>query len=229
MIFISWHSFWKIYKEAPNGWGHCHSGRKPVSPSPFQGEGWDGGAIFTIQSPPLPSPFQGEGVNWMPVVFLKTCQLSFILVMVLFSVSAMVQAADVPFEFKTPEQEQRYKDLTEQLRCLVCQNQSLADSHAELAQDLRNEVYRMIVQGQSDKEIVDFLVTRYGDYVLFRPPLKTGTVLLWAGPFLMLIGALLIVFRYTQKNRRQTTPELNSADQQKLDALLQRPAERERR
>ena len=146
----------------------------------------------------------------------------------LFTLSATLQAADVPFEFKTPAQEQRYKDLTEQLRCLVCQNESLADSHADLAQDLRNEVYSMIMKGQSDKEIVDFLVARYGDFVLFKPPLKTGTVLLWAGPFLMLLGALLIVYRYTQRNRRQTTPELNSADLQKLDALLQRPADRER-
>jgi len=143
-------------------------------------------------------------------------------------VSTMLQAADVPFEFSTPEQEQRYKDLAEELRCLVCQNQSLADSHAELAQDLRNEVYRMIVQGHSDQEIVDFLVTRYGDYVLFRPPLKTGTVLLWAGPFLMLIGGILIVVRFIQKNRRQASPELSRADQQKLDALLQRSEDRER-
>lgn len=146
----------------------------------------------------------------------------------LFTITATLHAADVPFEFSTPEQEQRYKGLAEELRCLVCQNQSLADSHAELAQDLRNEVYRMIVQGHSDQEIVDFLVTRYGDYVLFRPPLKTGTVLLWAGPFLLLIGAFLIVFRFTQRNRRQTTPALSSEDQQKLDALLQQPADRER-
>ena len=145
----------------------------------------------------------------------------------LFTVSATLQAADVPFAFNTPEQEQRYKALAEELRCLVCQNQSLADSHAELAQDLRNEVYRMIVEGHSDQEIIDFLVTRYGDYVLFRPPLKTGTVLLWAGPFLMLIGALLIVFRFTQRNKRLTSLELSSDDQQKLDALLQRPADRE--
>ena len=144
----------------------------------------------------------------------------------IFALSATLHAADVPFEFKTPEQEQRYKDLTEQLRCLVCQNESLADSHAELAQDLRNEVYTMIMKGQSDKEIVGFLVARYGDFVLFKPPLKTGTVLLWAGPFLMLLGALLIVYRYTQRNRRQTSPELNSDDLKKLDALLKRPADR---
>ncbi|MBM2830330.1 MAG: hypothetical protein HW411_1120 [Gammaproteobacteria bacterium] len=142
--------------------------------------------------------------------------------------SAMLQAADVPFEFSTPEQEQRYKDLAEQLRCLVCQNQSLADSHAELAQDLRNEVYRMLVQGQSDKEIIDFLVTRYGDFVLFKPPLKSGTALLWAGPFLMLIGAILIVFRLTRKNARLVSPELSNHDQQRLDTLLKPPADRKR-
>ena len=152
----------------------------------------------------------------------------FLLAAGVFSVSVMLQAADVPFEFKTPEQEQRYKDLTEQLRCLVCQNQSLADSHAELAQDLRNEVYHMMVQGQSDKDIVDFLVTRYGDYVLFKPPLNTGTVLLWTGPFLMLIGAILIVFRITRKNAQKSCPELSSDDQQKLDVLLQKPPDRER-
>ena len=159
---------------------------------------------------------------------MKKYRMILFLAASVFSGPALVRAADVPFQFKTPDQEQRYKDLSEELRCLVCQNQSLADSHAELAQDLRNEVYRMIVEGHSDQQIVDFLVTRYGDYVLFRPPLKTGTVLLWAGPFLMLLGALLIVYRYTQRNRRQTTVELNSADLQKLDALLQRPADRER-
>ena len=158
---------------------------------------------------------------------LKKCRMILFLVAGMFFVSVMLHAADVPFEFKSPEQEQRYKDLTEQLRCLVCQNQSLADSQAELAQDLRNEVYHMMVQGQSDKEIVDFLVTRYGDYVLFKPPLKTGTVLLWAGPFLMLIGAVLIVFRFTRKNAQKACPELSSDDQQRLNALLQRPVDRE--
>ena len=153
------------------------------------------------------------------IIFLGACA---------FSVSTRLHAADVPFEFRSPEQEQRYKDLTEQLRCLVCQNQSLADSRAELAQDLRNEVYQMIMKGQSDREIVDFLVARYGDFVLFKPPLKTGTALLWAGPFLMLIGALLIVFRYTRKNAQQASAELSSADQKKLDVLLQKPPDGKR-
>jgi len=145
----------------------------------------------------------------------------------ILSVSTMLQAADVPFEFKSPEQEQRYKELTEQLRCLVCQNQSLADSHADLAQDLRNEVYRMVVQGQSDQEIIDFLVKRYGDFVLFNPPVKTGTVLLWFGPFLILFVAVLIVVRYTRKNARQASPELSNVEQQRLEALLKRPPDGE--
>ena len=158
-------------------------------------------------------------------IFLKACRLSFMLVVFLLTVFATLQAADVPFEFNSPEQEQHYKDLTEQLRCLVCQNQSLADSNAELAQDLRNEVYHMIVQGQSDEEIIAFLVARYGDYVLFKPPMKTGTVLLWFGPFLVLLAAVLMVVRNTRKNIRQPSPELSSNDQQRLEALLKRPVD----
>ncbi|MGH8119386.1 MAG: cytochrome c-type biogenesis protein [Gammaproteobacteria bacterium] len=158
--------------------------------------------------------------RYLPAV-LKNLPLVFILAAALTTVPA-TWAADVPFAFKTPEQEQHYKDLAEQLRCLVCQNQSLADSNAELAQDLRNELYRMMVQGQSDEEIIDFLVTRYGDYVLFKPPVKTGTVLLWFGPFLLLIAAIVMVIRYTRRNVQQPPPELSSNDRQRLDTLLQR-------
>ena len=167
--------------------------------------------------PSLPSDMRLQQKRWI-IIFVAVG---------LFTLSATLQATDVPFEFNTPEQEQHYKDLTEQLRCLVCQNQSLADSNAELAQDLRNEVYRMIVQGQSDKEIIEFLVARYGDYVLFKPPMKTGTVLLWFGPFLVLLVAVLMVVRYTRKNVRQISPELSSNDQQRLEALLKRPVDGE--
>ncbi len=99
------------------------------------------------------------------------------------------QAADTPFQFDQPEQAARYQRLTEELRCLVCQNQNLADSHADLAQDLRNEVYRMITSGQTDRQIVDFMVARYGEFVLYRPPVSPLTWLLWFGPFLLLAGA----------------------------------------
>jgi cytochrome c-type biogenesis protein CcmH len=156
---------------------------------------------------------------------LKAGWLSHMLIVFLIIMPAMLRAADVPFEFNTPEQEQRYQDLAEQLRCLVCQNQSLADSNAELAQDLRNEVYRMIMQGQSDGEIIDFLVARYGDFVLFKPPVKTGTILLWFGPFLLLLAAVLIVIRYTRRSARLPAPELNSADRQRLETLLKHPVD----
>ena len=140
-----------------------------------------------------------------------TTFLNIFLALCLLSISALSGAADVPFAFKTPEQEQRYQDLTEQLRCLVCQNQSLADSHADLAQDLRNEVYQMIMQGQDNEQIVEFLVTRYGDFVLYNPPLKKGTLLLWAGPFILLLGALLFVYRYARRSAQSPAPEISTA------------------
>lgn len=111
------------------------------------------------------------------------------LALLLWSCTLTAHAADTPFEFAQPGQAARYQKLTEELRCLVCQNQSLADSHADLAQDLRNEVYRMITAGQSDREIVDFLVARYGEFVLYRPPVSPLTWLLWFGPALLLLLA----------------------------------------
>ncbi|MCP9450019.1 MAG: cytochrome c-type biogenesis protein CcmH [Nitrospira sp.] len=101
-----------------------------------------------------------------------------------------------------PAVEARLKQLAGELRCLVCQNQTLADSNAPLAEDLRREVREMIVRDMSDREIVDFLVSRYGDFVLYRPPLKTTTVLLWAGPFVLLVGggiALAVTLRRRQR------------------------------
>ena len=97
-----------------------------------------------------------------------------------------------------PVVEARLKHLAVELRCLVCQNQTLADSNAPLAEDLRREVREMIAKDMSDKEIIDFLVARYGDFVLYRPPLKATTTLLWVGPFVLLIvgaGALVMTLR----------------------------------
>jgi cytochrome c-type biogenesis protein CcmH len=91
-----------------------------------------------------------------------------------------------PREFDTPEQEQRFNALTEELRCTVCQNQSLADSDVPLAEDLRDEIQIMIAQGNSDEDIKRFLVDRYGDFVLYRPPVRGNTLLLWLAPLLLL-------------------------------------------
>ncbi len=101
--------------------------------------------------------------------------------------------------------EARIRQLEEKLRCLVCQNQSLADSNAELAGDLRKQVREQVAAGRSDQEIVDFLVQRYGDFVRYEPPFKASTALLWLGPFLLLAAGattLLIVLR-----RRRNAPE----------------------
>ena len=101
-----------------------------------------------------------------------------------------------------PQIEARLKTLAVELRCLVCQNQTLADSNAPLAEDLRREVREMIAKDMSDREIIDFLVQRYGDFVLYRPPWKASTTLLWLGPFLLLITgatALVLALRRRQK------------------------------
>lgn len=100
-----------------------------------------------------------------------------------------------------PAVEARLKQLASELRCLVCQNQTLADSNAPLAEDLRREVREMIAKNMSDREIIEFLVSRYGDFVLYRPPFKTTTVLLWAGPFVLVVGggvALAVTLRRRQ-------------------------------
>ncbi len=93
-------------------------------------------------------------------------------------------------KFDDPAKQQSYENLVKVLRCLVCQNQSLADSDADLAKDLRTEVYNIIQAGKSEQEAMKFLVDRYGDFVLYNPPLKAATSLLWVGPFVLLLGGL---------------------------------------
>ena len=99
------------------------------------------------------------------------------------------------YEFDSPEVEADYNLLIDELRCLVCQNQNLADSDADLARDLRRETYQMLSDGKSRDEVVDFMVARYGDFVLYRPQFKSSTYLLWLGPFLLLVVVLFIVVR----------------------------------
>jgi cytochrome c-type biogenesis protein CcmH len=106
------------------------------------------------------------------------------------------------------------------LRCLVCQNQNLADSNAELAQDLRAQVYQMIQSGKSDQEIIDFMVMRYGDFVLYKPPFKLKTALLWAGPFLLLIIGIGYLIIYLRRQTRKSNAGLSADEQNQANALL---------
>ena len=127
------------------------------------------------------------------------------------------------FKFDSKAEEQHFKDLLAELRCLVCQNQSLADSDAELAHDLRVEVYDMVRQGQSNAQIIDFLVERYSDFVLYNPPMKPSTYLLWFGPFVLLAIAALLLLRALRRQRRLPAAEISLADRTRLDALLGQP------
>jgi cytochrome c-type biogenesis protein CcmH len=124
---------------------------------------------------------------------------TFILILLLFSTP--LNAATDRYQFSTPAAQQRFDHLLLQLRCLVCQNQTLADSNAPLAEDLRHQVYEMIEKGQSDEVITDFLVKRYGEFVLFEPPFNQTTYLLWFGPFVLLVLGALLLFCFIYKRR----------------------------
>jgi len=131
-----------------------------------------------------------------------------------------VQAAIEAFQFETPAQEARFKHLINELRCLVCQNQNLADSDAELAQDLRRKTYEMIKAGKGDGEILDFMVERYGDFVLYRPPLKGTTIALWVGPFLILAIGVVVLLRVITRRRNDPTETDDAAELARVERLL---------
>jgi len=133
------------------------------------------------------------------------------LLLVLFAVHAWAQDAAL---------ERRAQTLEKELRCLVCQNQTLAESNAPLSVDLRNQVREQIAQGKSDREVIDWLVARYGDFVLYRPPFKATTALLWAGPFLFLIAGFWLLARLLRR-RRIPEPQLSEADRARAAKLLE--------
>jgi cytochrome c-type biogenesis protein CcmH len=135
------------------------------------------------------------------------------------SVSAQSQPEENPELVAIPltaEQEDRYRGMIHELRCLVCQNQNIADSNAPLAADLRNQVRRQLAAGKSESEIRGYLTDRYGDFVLYRPPFKFRTLLLWAGPALLLLAGLVAALRYSHRRR----PVPASVDQDALRRLL---------
>jgi cytochrome c-type biogenesis protein CcmH len=141
--------------------------------------------------------------------------------MLMFLFCAQGAAREAPSAAADPGLESRVIKLTSELRCLVCQNQSLADSHADLAIDLRNQVRNQMQAGKSDAEIRDYMVARYGDFVLYDPPFKSSTLLLWAGPFaLLLIGLLGLAAYVRSRRRRLPAGELTPLDRARAEALL---------
>lgn len=127
-----------------------------------------------------------------------------------------------------PALEKRLHNLSQNLRCLVCQNETLADSQADLADDLRDEIREQMKAGKSDKEIIDFLTARYGQFILYKPQVTPTTYLLWFGPFLLLLAGLAVLFRYI-KQRRDLIPEkpLSAEERRRAEELLRTRSRKE--
>ena len=150
---------------------------------------------------------------------LKAKTFNFALI-IFFILISPAQAKIESLEFSTPQMEKDYNVLVNELRCLVCQNQNLADSNAELAQDLRKQVYEMLNKGSDRQEVVDYMVTRYGDFVLYRPPFKATTLLLWLGPLALFLIALTVVIVFVRKQKRENVAEIAGEDQARAHSLL---------
>lgn len=145
------------------------------------------------------------------LLFITLCAFS-------FSISVAKDAAPLADD---PLTEQRLISISEEMRCLVCQNESLAGSRSDLANDLRREIRILIKEGKSDDQIRTFMVERYGDFILYRPPVKPITWLLWIGPFVILLIGIVVLLSYLRsRNSRVLSPVLTDADNQKIDALL---------
>ena len=129
------------------------------------------------------------------------------------------------FDFSGNVDEDRFKELIAEIRCLVCQNQSLADSDAELAHDLRKEVYDLMQTGQDNGQIVDFMVARYGDFVLYNPPVKPSTYLLWYVPFVLLAIGILFLIKTVRQRTRQSETGFSDQEQARLKAVLGKEAD----
>lgn len=144
--------------------------------------------------------------------------------LVLLCLAGSAHAAIDAYEFKTEAERERYRTLVEELRCPKCQNQNIADSNAPIAMDLRREIYHKVEQGQSNEQIVDYLVARYGDFVRYKPPVNAKTVVLWYGPFALLaLGLGVLAFILLRRRRAAATPSahtLSEAERARLATLL---------
>ncbi|MEZ5506205.1 MAG: cytochrome c-type biogenesis protein [Gammaproteobacteria bacterium] len=150
-------------------------------------------------------------MRWMLLSLMLTCGIAF----------ATIDA----YEFKTPDDEQRFRVLVEELRCPKCQNQNIADSNAGLAKDIKDRVHRLINEGKDNGEITDYMVERYGDFITYRPPVRPVTWFLWFGPFVLALLAAFIIFMIKLRQKSpsiiQVTPEQEAKVQELLKKLDQ--------
>ncbi len=161
-------------------------------------------------------------------MLLKLFRSSFLVVLSIVNFSAVANSSAIEvYDFETVAQEKQFKELSNILRCPKCQNNTIADSNAPLAQDLRQKVFEMTQQGQSKQEIVDYMVARYGNFVTYQPPLTFATLALWLGPiFIIVLGSGLMVARArTQSSQEPNT--LSAEDEQRVKSLLNNQGEQE--
>ena len=140
------------------------------------------------------------------------------------TLAGVAQAAIDTYEFASDAERERFRELTKELRCPKCQNQDIADSNAPIATDLRREIYRMLGEGKDNQQILDFMVARYGDFVLYKPALTSKTAVLWFGPLALLVGGLVVIGVIVGRRRRTAQVEgsdtLSAEERQRLDTLL---------
>ena len=162
------------------------------------------------------SPTSTVRINLAQICLSAICLA---LVFLTHSTSSLAQSAKPVAE--DPVLEKKVITLSNELRCLVCQNQTIADSNAELAVDLRNQVRKQLSEGKSDREILDYMVQRYGEFVLYRPPLSYKTILLWAGPFaLVLIAMFILIQQIRLRHKRLALEEFDQTDLSRARKLL---------
>lgn len=165
---------------------------------------------------PAPPDTENHGDPLIPTKALQALLLAGLLTATAIAGAYTLEA----FTFEDPAQEAAFHELISELRCLVCQNESLAGSQAELAQDLRQVVYEQLKAGEHKDRIIDFLVARYGDFVLYDPPLKPSTYLLWFGPILLIAAGALVLIRALLRKQQAPDRPLSEQEQRRLQTLL---------
>lgn len=142
---------------------------------------------------------------------------------IVLMVPCQVMAAIDVYEFPTEGERKRYQKFLEELRCPKCKNNNLAGTNSEIADDLRRELHKMVLEGKSDEEIIDFMVSRYGDFVLYRPPVQGNTIALWAGPVIFLLIGLSAIAWVVLRRRKLNSAEaeLTEEEQKQLAAILE--------
>lgn len=154
--------------------------------------------------------------------------MSIVAMLIISCLSLQSYAAIESHNFATDLERQRYQSFIEEMRCPKCQNQNLAGSDSPISQDLRREIYDMIKDGKSDKEVVDYMVDRYGDFILYKPRVTPATYLLWAAPVVLLITGIVVILLMLRQRRRsalqRTSSTLTDTEQARLNALLSNPA-----